>query len=123
MGVATVHKQDGGNRMTKHEYECELLIQAELADIIEEHGLFASQHEGYSVIREEIREAKCEYKSAKKNLKDLEDAIWMGSDIMSVDAADRIDKAATKLLKEAMQVAATARKYVKTFGKGGNVGG
>lgn len=42
--------------MTKHKDECEALIQAELKDIIEEHGLFASQHEGYSVIREEIRE-------------------------------------------------------------------
>lgn len=104
--------------MTKHKDECEVLIQAELADIIEEHGLFASQHEGYSVIREEIREAKCEYKSAKKSLKDLEDAIWMGSDSMAVDAADRIDKAATKLVAEAMQVAATARKFKKTFKKG-----
>lgn len=108
--------------MTKHKDECEALIQAELKDIIEEHGLFASQHEGYSVIREEIREAKCEYKSAKKNLKDLEDAIWMGSDSLAVDAAHRINKAATNLVKEAMQVAATARKFKKTFGKGGNVG-
>lgn len=27
--------------MTKHKDECEALIQAELKDIIEEHGLFA----------------------------------------------------------------------------------
>lgn len=106
--------------MTKHAHECELLIQAELADIIEEHGLFASQHEGYSVIREEIREARCEYKSAKRKLKDLEDAIWMGSTSMSVDVANRIDKAATNLMVEAMQIAATARKFQKTFEKEGH---
>ena len=47
---------------------------------------------------------------------------WMESNSLDVDAVHRIDKAATNLVKEATQVAATAIKFKKTFGKGGNVG-
>ena len=91
------------------------LIENELDMAQAEHGeVFASMHEGESVLREEIEEAIDEANST------IEDAKRMWHSVKEEDAklarlhAEDIAADAERLAAEAIQVAAVALKFVET---------
>lgn len=92
------------------EIHIEALIGDELDRIVEEHGLFASDHEAFAVIMEELEEAG-------EELHIMEE--WFGmlwkriraDDTNNVDVMDAIEMHGIELIKEAVQVVACARKW------------
>jgi hypothetical protein len=89
------------------------LIQEELVRANEEHGKFASMHEGISVLLEEIEEAEFVLKSIKK----LYAEAWGG--VKADDYVGQFGKISALYLKalylaaESIQVSAMAEKYYK----------
>jgi len=92
-------------------------VMTELADAKHTHGeKYASVHEGYGVLMEELHEAAAE-------LHDLDDIIRIplmeglheNDQEAMIDALSVTELFARKLACEAIQVAAVARKYSETL--------
>lgn len=92
------------------EVHIEALIEDELERIIQEHGLFASDHEAWAVIKEEIDEAYEDIRELETN-----HAFWWKrireDDIDNLDVMDNIEKYSIEAIKELVQVIACCRKY------------
>lgn len=80
-----------------------------------QHSRFASDHEGYAVLLEEIEEAGVEYDQIVKfDVKKLWHSVKHDMPEGAAHAAADIKKAAIRLACEAVQVAAMAEKYTKS---------
>lgn len=102
--------------MNKVKDKLPALVEEELAAAMEEHPLFASIHEGYAVLLEEVEETEYELTCTRNALKWL----WSGGvrhDNMAVarSAACAIGEAAIDLAAEAIQVAAMAQKLMASI--------
>lgn len=92
-------------------------VMTELTDAKRTHGeKYASAHEGYGVLAEELHEAAAELRDLdslirEQLMNDLHDNDLSG---MICDLAD-VDLLARHLACEAIQVAAVARKYSETL--------
>lgn len=106
-----IHEMGGDFKMeSAKELHIEALINEELERIIQEHGLFASDHEAWAVIKEELEEVQEDYLQAKT----WHNVWWQrirADDIDNLDAVDEIEKYAIESIKELVQVAACCRKY------------
>ena len=79
------------------------------------HGrLFASVHEGYGVLAEEVQEAGDELEKAEAVMRQLLLAIREGRDKAIIDLADYIRDTAINAAAECVQVAAMCAKMVRT---------
>ena len=84
---------------------------AELRRIKQEHGEnYASVHEAYGVLAEEMHEAELEYVCAKDMFADLIDSIHKGRRSMIDSELEGIERYAIKAACELVQVAAVCRK-------------
>lgn len=99
--------------------DVEKLVQKELESANRRFPLFASEHEGYAVILEEVEEAQ-EYMADTKSCLG---GIWTGirggyydADLYKKAALDLKDSA-IGLAIEAIQVAAMAQKFMDSSGK------
>lgn len=77
--------------------------------------LFASAHEGYGVIAEEIMEASKEAERLQKRLYCLLLGIQLDNNQAIIDAADSIRDVAVNVAAELVQVAAMCEKLVVTI--------
>lgn len=91
----------------------ENLIQEEMERATKKISPFNSPHEGYAIIQEEIDELDQEFLS----LHNRQDELW--SDIKSNWVGGQLDKAeslhfyAIQIIKEAIQVGAMAKRFLK----------
>lgn len=92
------------------ELHIEALVSEELDRIVKEHGLFASDHEAYAVIKEEIEEAQEEQISVAAGLAKYWQRI-RSDDTDNTDVMDSVERHGIELIKEAVQVVACARKW------------
>lgn len=84
---------------------------AELRRIKQEHGeIYASIHEAYGVLAEEMHEAELEYVCAKDFFADLIESIHQGRRTMIDSDLEAIEGYAIKAACELVQVAAVCRK-------------
>lgn len=90
------------------------LISKELNTAIEKHYLFASPHEGYGVLKEEIEEAQEKVKLVIEAF----DIAWkhIKKDKDAEGKMKLINKLAMEGACEMIQVAAMAQKYIMSFG-------
>ena len=92
------------------ELHIEALIEDELDRIVAKHGLFASDHEAWAVIKEEIDEAYEDIRELETN-----HAFWWKrireDDIDNLDVMDNIEKYSIEAIKELVQVIACCRKW------------
>ena len=92
------------------ELHIEALIEDELERIVAKHGLFASDHEAWAIIKEELEEVQEDYLQAKT----WHNVWWQrirADDIDNLDVVDDIEKYAIEAIKELVQVIACCRKY------------
>lgn len=93
-----------------------LLVSDEYKRAAGIHGaVFASPHEGYGVIAEEIKEAGDEVEAVERRLYALLAAIQEENRQSLIDTADAIRDAAVNGAAELIQVAAMCEKMVKTI--------
>lgn len=105
--------------MTTIVHPINLLVSDEYDRAAGIHGaVFASPHEGYGVIAEEIKEAGDEWEEAEKGLRRLLNAIHRESTKDIIDIADSIRDRAVNGAAELIQVAAMCEKMVKTVREG-----
>lgn len=101
--------------MNAVENDIEFLVEKELKKANEKFPMFASAHEGYAVIKEEIEEAEQELHEIKNSL----DMLWHNIKINDSDWQNEFDiqiKAQCKNLAcEAVQVAAMAQKFIDSL--------
>lgn len=102
--------------MTKYADECAALIRAEMEEGINNHGLFASPHEGLAIIEEEIVEAYTDMNDIISIFHKMKSELFSDNTEEAEKSAEDIACSAKCLMIEAMQVAAMAEKYIKTFG-------
>lgn len=76
---------------------------------------FASPHEGYAVIKEEVEETYEDLESLKWHLDYLWRSVRADDPDNYRDAAGTIQTKAVELASEAIQVAAMAKKFLETF--------
>lgn len=91
------------------------IVSIEMCLANAKHPLFASDHEGYAVLKEEIEEVEIEY----RQLKDFDLCrLWKNVKTDSPEGAameaEYIERTAQKLACESIQVAAMARKFIKS---------
>lgn len=102
--------------MNKVKEKLPALVEEELAAAMEEHPLFASAHEGYAVLLEEVEETESNMRAVRNELS----ALWYGvkSDNLRVVSfqASLVKGAAIDLAAEAIQVAAMAQKLLASIG-------
>lgn len=97
------------------------LIENELDMAQEEHGeVFASMHEGESVLREEIEEAIDEVNAISREASRMWRFIKEDDAEPAMRCAEEIASHAERLACEAIQVAAMALKFVDTVEEGDN---
>lgn len=102
--------------MTSIVHPINLLVSDEYDRAARIHGaVFASTHEGYGVIAEEIKEAGDEWEETEKGLRHLLNAIQRESMKDIIDIADSIRDRAVNGAAEMIQVAAMCEKMVKTI--------
>jgi hypothetical protein len=98
--------------MNAVEKDIELLVEKELKSANEKFPMFASAHEGYAVLLEEVEEAELELVSCKNCL----DALWYevksNNKDLKKSATLRLKQLAQNLSCEAIQVAAMAQKFI-----------
>lgn len=104
--------------MTKYADDCAILIHGEMEEGIKNHGLFASPHEGLAIIMEEVEEAREAMVNTEEFFQHLKVDVYCDDVNNSCMDALTLYQKAKELMIEAMQVAAMAEKFVKTFGKG-----
>lgn len=88
--------------------DIEKLVPEELARANDKWPLFASDHEGMSVLLEEIEETEDELKQVKKLYGKLWELVKEDGELLTLP--DEIKAAAIQLSAEAVQVAAMAQK-------------
>lgn len=102
--------------MNKVKDKLPALVDEELAAAMKEHPLFASAHEGYAVLLEEVEETEAEL----QNLRFALGALWRGvkhdNGVAIGAAVTAATRAAIDLAAEAIQVAAMARKIRDSIG-------
>lgn len=92
-----------------------LLVSDELDRASKIHGeTFASTHEGFGVIAEEVNESGNECKRCETGLRYLIDAIQRECNEDIADISDQIRDAAVNAAAEMIQVAAMAEKMTRT---------
>ena len=101
--------------MNKVKEKLPALVEEELAAAMEEHPLFASAHEGYAVLLEEVEEAEKELKDTQSALRLLWSGVRHDDPRTVARAAGVIKEAATCLAAEAIQVAAMAQKLLASL--------
>lgn len=87
------------------------LIEAELEAADEVHPDFASAHEGYAVMREEFEETMEEIGKRENDLAGMWMAIRGNDGREALKCAWTVEAHARKVIQEAAQLAAMARKY------------
>lgn len=93
----------------------ERLVGVELASAQAKHGqAYASPHEGYGVLAEEIMEAEWELNKVHHRTKDLLKAIRVEDPAQTEEHLRRVCEAATRGAGELIQVAAVARKMMES---------
>lgn len=101
--------------MTELESRIKALAALELRDANAKHPQFASAHEGYAVLLEEIEEAS----EALEELRAMQKILWrhIRSDnaMMARNFAGRGGEAAVQLAAEAVQCAAMAQKMLDFY--------
>ena len=85
-------------------------VNKEMAEAVKLHGLYQSREEQYTVVLEELCEAREELDEVAKALDSMFDAIRHNDDGRAAGAARAVAEAAERLACEAVQVAVTARK-------------
>ena len=105
-----------GTKMQSIVHPINLLVETEYQRAERLYGgVFASGHEGYGVIAEEVLEAEDEMQYVERNLVGLLRSL-RGSDKQSVmDWADAVRDVAVNAAAELIQVAAMCQKMVKTM--------
>lgn len=83
----------------------------ELKRAIEEHGLFASDHEAIAVLDEEILEAEAELEKVKDMFQGLKKRVYGDISLANSGSADAIRRYAILGACELIQVAAMAAKF------------
>ena len=95
-------------------------VAAELTEAGKNHGpVFASMHEGYGVLVEEVNEARAEQRAVCGALDPLLYTMRVDDPEMTMDYLDHIEEHATLAACEWIQAAAMARKSKRTLKKGG----
>lgn len=102
--------------MTKYADACAVLIHGEMKEGIKSHGLFASPHEGLAVIMEEVEEARTSLVDCESAFDGFKYGVFRDAEQETLSFAEDLYVNAKCLMIEAMQVAAMAEKYIKTFG-------
>ena len=82
---------------------------------MEEHPLFASAHEGYAVLLEEVEEAEKELRETREHLGRLWKHVKLDNEEHMLHAACYVYNSAVNLAAEAIQVAAMAKKILASF--------
>lgn len=94
-------------------------VAAELTEAGKNHGpVFASMHEGYGVMVEEVNEAQAEQRTVCGALEPMLYTIRVDDPEMTMDYLDHIEEHATLAACEWVQVAAMARKNKRTLKRG-----
>lgn len=91
------------------------LIQAELDRANEKFPQFASSHEGYAILLEEIEEAENEMNSIKSWLEELWEEIKLNDLEHQKIHIEDIQDRAKNAIEELIQVAAMCEKFSKLF--------
>ena len=106
------NKKGGGAQVeySAAEVHIEALVENETERIIEEHGLFNSDHEAWAVIQEEIEEAQEDMDIVYRRHRFWWEMIREDRTEI-LDIVDDIEKYAIEVIKEAVQVIACCRKY------------
>ena len=91
------------------------LVEIELAAANEKHPPFASQHDGYAVIREEIEEAIAPINALEEHFGYAWDAIK--HDVSAKERVEMCKRFAVWAACELIQVAAMCEKFQKLEGK------
>lgn len=86
------------------------LIQQELAEANKIHPQFASPHEGYAVLKEEVEETQ----EALAHIKTLLNLMWFAvrRDLKADKVAQEIYEKSMEVMAEAAQVGAMAKKFL-----------
>lgn len=93
--------------------DVEKLVEKELESANQRFPVFRSGHEGAAVIFEEIQEAEQELKIMKSLFEDLWNAVKSDQTLNNSEKwLLRLKGAAVRLAIEAIQVAATAQKFI-----------
>jgi len=90
-------------------------IEEEYKRANKKYPMFRSEHEGESVIKEEIEEVKEALQGVDTYYDAMWDAIRNNRKDESVRCASGIETEAMELISEAIQVAAMAEKYVESL--------
>ena len=95
----------------------QVAVMTELADAKRTHGeKYASAHEGYGVLMEELHEADVELRDLDNVIRiPLMESLHENDQEAMIDALSVTELFARKLACEAIQVAAVARKYSETL--------
>lgn len=91
--------------------DAEILASDELKRALEEHGLFASDHEAIAVLDEEILEAEAELEQVKDMFQGLKKRVYGDISLANSNSADVIRRHAILGACEFIQVAAMASKF------------
>lgn len=96
-------------------HDVEKLVDEELERANEVFPMFASDHEGWAVIFEEVNELKAEYDAVEDALQDLVENVCFDAPAKdSLISARSIEYLALRASCEAIQVAAMAKKFIKS---------
>lgn len=88
------------------------LIKDELRMANEKYGdTFNSDHEGESVIREEVVEAFQEMRDCFKHLAELTDSVFADMHNLATTESEYLEQSASYLAAEAIQIAAMCMKF------------
>ena len=90
----------------------EELIKEELEAACDNWPMFASLHEGYAVLQEEIEEAISELDKIEVYADCMWDSVKLNQDMAAIRLSKKIKKHAENLISEAVQVAAMAEKII-----------
>lgn len=101
--------------MNAVEKDVELLVEKELKSANEKFPSFASAHEGYAVIKEEIEEASEELDNCKDAFEDMWKEIKGNNTKEQTICAKVLYCQAKNLACEAIQVAAMAQKLIDSL--------
>jgi len=95
-------------------------IESATANAIERFGeTYASKHEAWAVLKEEVEEARFEQDTIEDKLDNIWQLIRYNSPVMGITGRDyliQIKDHAEALACEAVQVAAVCNKYLATLG-------
>jgi len=96
-----------------------LLVETELVNANKKFcPIFHSEHEAYSILKEEVEEAADELEEVQDQLKYMWDGIKRNnSTVYTTEIAKRMKTYAINLSAESIQVAAMCEKFIDSFEK------